>query len=149
MSFPNLPHQQQPLGSHLPPPKITSSKTRSRSTAVSRTYRAGRVTKGIPKAASPPVLHAPSQAVWRQGGMQKSQPFVAAPRAVHHSHGAGIQDGWATGWMGSCPTKSSPSPKARGLLISILIPAQAVSNKAGPFIQAYHCFPDSQCFIIN
>lgn len=61
----------------------------------------------------------------------------------------GIQEGWDTGEMGSCPTKSSPSPKARGLLISILTPAEAVSNEAGPFIQACHCFPDSQCFAIN
>lgn len=44
-----------------------------------------------------------------------------------------------------------PITKGKGIIntSSILITAETVSNKAGPFIQVYHCFPDRRSFIIN
>lgn len=49
------------------------------------------------------------------------------------------------------PHQTLPITKGEGVINipSILITAEAVSNKAGPFIQVYHCFPDSRRLIIN
>ena len=81
----------------------------------SRTYGAGRmkIPKRIPKAASFPAPHAPSQVVQRQ------EEDTGVPALCGSSRSRPTWPwGQDRGRMGSCPAKPSPLPKARGLLIS-------------------------------